>query len=283
MKTSLRELFKSYTHQLQEIYPDQEAKSIAFWLLEFYLEASRKDILADKEINLPPDHRIKSALEKVLEGVPIQHVIGFAPFYGREFIVNAHVLIPRNETEELVHLIINENRLDNPSILDIGTGSGCIPITLALEIPGAKVSAIDISPEAIAVARENATLLKAMVDFQQVDILNQSIPYQDLDIIVSNPPYVRESEKEAMHINVLDHEPHLALFVQDNDPLIFYREIAQKAKISLKIGGKLYFEINEAFAVEMEDLLINLGYLEVRSLQDLNGKKRITVGINHPQ
>jgi len=281
MKTSLRELFKSYTHKLQQIYPEQEAKSITFWLLEFYLEATRKDILADKEVLLGPGHAIEEALAKVLTGVPIQQVTGLAPFYGREFKVNSHVLIPRNETEELVHLIINENRREAPFILDIGTGSGCIPITLALEIPHAKVSSIDISPEALAVASDNAALLNAKVDFQYLDILKQDIPYQELDIIVSNPPYVRELEKAAMHANVLDHEPHLALFVKDDDPLIFYREITIKASRSLKEGGRLYFEINEDFAEEMEELLLQYGYKEVKCLQDLNGKMRIAVGVYH--
>jgi len=273
-------MFIRYTHKLSQIYAEQEAKSITFWLLEFYLGATRRDILANKELVITPDNAIQEALEKVLAGIPIQQVTGLAPFYGREFKVNSHVLIPRNETEELVHLIINENNLANPTILDIGTGSGCIPITLALEIPGAKVSSIDISPEALAVAQENTAILKVKVEYQQIDILKEDLPYQDLDIIVSNPPYVRELEKAAMHANVLDHEPHLALFVNDDDPLIFYREIALKAKRSLKVGGKLYFEINEAFADEMQDLLLRHGYQEVEIKQDLNGKMRMTVAVN---
>jgi len=280
MKTSFRELFKCYTNKLQAIYPEQEAKSITFWLLEFYLGAARKDILADKSIFITPDNGIESALEKVLAGIPIQQVTGLAPFYGREFKVNSHVLIPRNETEELVHLIINENNLVSPTILDIGTGSGCIPITLALEIPGAQVSSVDISQEAIAVARENAALLKAEVHYHLLDILKEDLPYHNLDIIVSNPPYVRELEKAVMHANVLDHEPHLALFVKDDDPLIFYREIAKKAKKSLNAGGKLYLEINEAFEAQMRELLLGLGYKGVRVIQDLNGKMRMAVALN---
>lgn len=279
MKTSLRELFKNYTHKLRDIYPEQEAKSIAFWLLEFYLGATRRDILADKELPITPNSAIETGLAKVLSGMPIQQVTGIAPFYGRDFKVNEHVLIPRNETEELVHLIINENKLEKPRILDIGTGSGCIPITLAMEIPDAQIYAIDISPQALAVARENASLFKVRVNFTELDILKEEIPYQDLDIIVSNPPYVRELEKSAMHSNVLDYEPHLALFVKDNDPLVFYREIAIKASRSLTRGGKLYFEINEAFATEMEELLQHHGYEEAGTIQDLNGKMRMAVGV----
>lgn len=279
MKTSLRDLFKSYSHKLQDIYPDQEAKSITFWLLEFYLGASRRDILANNQLEIPEHNGLEKALDQVLTGVPIQQVTGLAPFYGRDFKVNNQVLIPRNETEELVHLIINENKIKCPKILDIGTGSGCIPITLALEMTDAQVASIDISSEALAVARENATILKTKVDFKLLDILQEDLPFQDLDIVVSNPPYVRESEKASMHTNVLEHEPHLALFVKDDDPLIFYREISIKASQALKPGGKIYFEINEAFASEMKGLLQTYGFTEVRIIQDLNGKSRIAVGI----
>ncbi|KEO73367.1 peptide chain release factor N(5)-glutamine methyltransferase [Anditalea andensis] len=277
MTTSSRELFKNYSEQLKPLYSEQEANSITFWLLEQYLGATRKDILVNKYYDLG-ESAIEGAFQKVLTGVPIQQVLGWAPFYGREFNINPQVLIPRNETEELVHFIIQETKLSEPRILDIGTGSGCIPITLALEIPDAKLFAVDISPGAIKVAKENALLLKAAVQFYQLDILSEDLPFQDLDLIISNPPYVRESEKKLMHRNVLDHEPHLALFVTDEDPLLFYREISKKAIGSLKTGGKLYFEINEAFVEETRQTMENLGFKNVKALQDLNGKFRIVSG-----
>lgn len=279
MNTSSRDIFKSFSEQLKDIYPEQEAKSLTYWLMEFYLGATRKDILKNKEWDNISSTGIEEAFQKVLKGVPIQQVTGWAPFYGRDFKVNSHVLIPRNETEELVHLIIHENKIPNPKILDIGTGSGCIPITLALDIPEAQVSSIDISLEALIVAQENATLFKTSVSFRQLDILIEDIPYEDLDIVVSNPPYVRELEKADMHSNVLNHEPHLALFVKDDDPLVFYREIARKASYVLKNGGRLYFEINEALGEETKQLMVSLGYQDVKILEDLNGKMRMAVGM----
>jgi len=279
MTKDSRELFKFYSEKLKEIYSEQEAKSITFWLMEFYLGATRKDILANKQWETISNSGIEEAYQKVLAGIPIQQVTGLGPFYGREFIVNSNVLIPRNETEELVHLIITENKLPYPKILDIGTGSGCIAITLALEIPGAQVSSIDISAKALDTAKKNAALHKTTVGLQQLDILSEELPFIDLDIIVSNPPYVRESEKSAMHLNVLHHEPHLALFVRDEDPLIFYREIALKAGQALKDRGRLYFEINEALAEDTKLLMEAFGFCEVKIIQDLNGKMRMASGI----
>jgi len=279
MNKASREIFQNYSEKLKNIYPEQEAKSITFWLMEFYLGSTRKDILANRLLDNIASSGIEEALLKVLAGIPIQQVTGWAPFYGRDFKVNSDVLIPRNETEELVHLIINENKLPNPKILDIGTGSGCIPITLALEIPDAEVSSIDISPDALSVAKENASLFNTPVHFHQLDVLSEELPIHDLDILVSNPPYVRELEKAEMHQNVLKHEPHLALFVKDEDPLIFYREIARKAGSALKKGGRMYFEINEAFGEEIKQLMINLGFYDVKIMQDLNGKMRMAVGL----
>lgn len=279
MNTSSRDIFKNYSEELRNIYPEQEAKSITFWLMEYYLGATRKDILANKYWEKISSSGIEEAFLQVLAGKPIQQVTGWAPFYGRDFKINPNVLIPRNETEELVHLIINENKIAAPSILDIGTGSGCIPISLGLEIPGAKVSAIDISTEALSIARENADLFKVNIDFRELDILSADLPFNNLDIIVSNPPYVRELEKVEMHPNVLNHEPHLALFVKDDDPLIFYRVIASKARAALRKGGKLYFEINEALGEETKQLMVTQGFQDVKIMQDLNGKMRMAVGI----
>jgi len=277
---SLQALFQDYSQKLQELYPKQEAESLVFWLFESYLGKKRMDILKNESLDM--EHSgLTLALENLLEGMPIQYILGKAPFYGREFVVSPAVLIPRNETEELVHLILKENPKQGLRILDIGTGSGCIPITLDLEMSDPKVYAIDISGEALAISKQNADLLHSKVEFRLLDILQEELPYGNLDIIVSNPPYVRHSEKDLMHTNVMAHEPHLALFVYDEDPLLFYRVISQKAKKALKPGGKLYFEINEAFGKETKLLMENLGFEEVKILEDLNGKERMVSGINN--
>ncbi|GAB2627075.1 peptide chain release factor N(5)-glutamine methyltransferase [Belliella aquatica] len=271
---TLRSLFTTYSEKLQPIYGKQEAESLVFWLFEAFFNKGKMDVLKDEALGEIPEN-LQSAFSQLLEKKPIQYVLGEAPFYGRAFKVNASVLIPRNETEELVHLIIKENKKLNLRILDIGTGSGCIPISLALEIPSSKIFALDISKEALDVAKENAKKHEAPVAFFQVDILNEDIPVKDLDIIVSNPPYVCESEKALMHENVLNFEPHLALFVKDNDPLIFYKIIAKKAKSVLRSSGKLYFEINEALGERVQNLLKEQGYKEIMILKDLNNRDRI--------
>ncbi|HSI75234.1 MAG TPA: peptide chain release factor N(5)-glutamine methyltransferase [Lunatimonas sp.] len=271
---SSRALFKKYTQKLQDLYATDEAISQVQWLFEHFLRITRKDLLLDKKITAIPEE-LEFAMTKLLSGTPIQYVLGKAHFYGRDFFVSPHVLIPRFETEELVHLIIQENTLVAPNILDVGTGSGCIPITLSLEIPQSKVIGIDISPEAIEVASRNAGALKATVDFLQIDVLKDEIPTGPWDLIVSNPPYVRNWEKEAMHQNVLNHEPALALFVPDEDPLLFYRVIAGKASSNLNSGGKLYFEINEGFGPQTKLLLEHKGFVDVTIHRDLQGKNRM--------
>lgn len=275
---SIRELFKHYVDKLSALYPLEEAESLVIWLFEEFLGKKRMDIIRDEQVEKLPE-ALQAALEQLLKGKPIQYILGSAPFYGREFEVSPAVLIPRNETEELVHLIIKENTQEGLRILDIGTGSGCIPITLSLEMVRPQVFAVDISPEALEMAKRNAFIHHAAVGFHLLDILKQDIPFDNLDILVSNPPYVRYSEKEKMHQNVLDYEPHLALFVFDEDPLLFYREIAKKAKKVLKPGGKLYFEINEALGADTQKLMEDLGYSKVKVLKDLNDRERMVVGV----
>lgn len=272
--TTLQTFFKDYSLRLQELYSKQEAESLVLWLFESYLGKKRMDILKNEKLESLPSG-LTLALETLMEGMPIQYILGKAPFYGREFEVSPAVLIPRNETEELVHLILKENAMPGLRITDIGTGSGCIPITLDLELKNPAVFGLDISEEALKMASRNAFLLHSKVKFSHLDILRDELPVEDLDIIVSNPPYVRYSEKGLMHHNVLAHEPHLALFVYDEDPLLFYRVISQKAKKALKQGGKLYFEINEAFGKETKELTENLGFEQVRIFEDLNGKERM--------
>ncbi|RZS95227.1 peptide chain release factor N(5)-glutamine methyltransferase [Cecembia calidifontis] len=275
---SIRKLFKEYVDKLAGLYPLEEAESLVIWLFEEFLGKKRMDIIRDEQIEKLPE-ALQDALDQLLKGKPIQYILGTAPFYGREFEVSPAVLIPRNETEELVHLIIKENPGEGLRILDIGTGSGCIPITLSREMNHPQVFAVDISPEALEMAKRNAFVHHAAVDFRLLDILKEDIPFENLDIVVSNPPYVRYSEKEKMHQNVLEYEPHLALFVFDEDPLLFYREIALKAGKVLKQGGKLYFEINEALGLDTQKLMESLGYSQVRVLKDLNDRERMVVGL----
>ncbi|MCH6233903.1 peptide chain release factor N(5)-glutamine methyltransferase [Cognataquiflexum rubidum] len=276
--TTLQGLFQDYAHKLQVLYPKQEAESLVLWLFEAYLGKKRMDILKNENLETLPSG-LTLAMENLLVGMPIQYILGKAPFYGREFEVSPSVLIPRSETEELVHLILKENPKEGLRILDIGTGSGCIPISLDLEMNTPTVFGIDISEEALEIAKRNAGLLQSKVAFSRMDILKEDLPFEDLDIIVSNPPYVRYSEKELMHTNVLAHEPHLALFVYDEDPLLFYSVVSQKAKNSLKPGGKIYFEINEAFGKETRHLMEKSGYEEVTIFEDLNGKQRMIRGV----
>ena len=276
--TTVKQTFLNYVNQLSRIYPQSEAESLVLWLFEEYLGLKRSDLANDIQIEKIPEN-LQVGFGQLLTGKPIQYILGKAPFYGREFVVNPAVLIPRNETEELVHWILQENKFPDLQILDIGTGSGCIPITLDLELKQAQVYGMDISKEALDVANKNNQSLGAHVQFMEGDILNQPISISNLDIVVSNPPYVLKSEKAQMHRNVLEHEPHLALFVENDDPLLFYRSIAEKAKTALRTEGKLYFETNEAKAAEVCQLLSDLGYVQVEKRMDLNGKERMVRAI----
>ena len=225
------------------------------------------------------EERLAAAVTRLRAGEPMQYILGHTDFYGRLFSVDSRVLIPRPETEELVHLICHEERSAR-RLLDVGTGSGCIAISLALELPAATVSAVDISTEALALARHNAEQLGAKVDFRQADALQglSEAFDEEFDVIVSNPPYVPDSDRSTMHCNVLEHEPALALFVPDEDPLCFYRAIAEAGLTLLRAGGKLYFEIYHALADEMRLLIESLGYEEVRIITDLYNKPRMLCG-----
>lgn len=197
-------------------------------------------------------------------------------FCGREFCISPEVLIPRPETEELVELIIKGNNIPSPSVLDVGTGSGCIAISLKLDIPTSSVRAFDISASALRIAGSNAARLNAEVSFEEQDILafDPADSRDSLDLLVSNPPYVTEREKRDMERNVLDWEPATALFVPDNDPLLFYRKIAQVGSVMLKHGGKLYLEINRAYGHEVAHLLSSMGYVNVEVRKDMSGNDR---------
>lgn len=276
MPISYQQLVKDWSVQLIQ-YDLNEAENLVNWLLEHHLGLRRVDMMHFlEEKDLPIN--LKADFEKLKTGEPIQYILGHGPFYGREFIVTRDTLIPRNETEELVHLIIKENPKPNLKILDIGTGTGCIPISLALEMNSPEVYALDISEKALEVASENADKLHAKVRFSKCDILKEIPQVEELDILVSNPPYIPIEEKGQMHHNVLDYEPDLALFVSNEDPLIFYRAISEKGKKLLKPSGKIYFEINERFGNAVADLLETLGYQNVRIIKDLNGKDRMVAG-----
>ncbi len=275
-------LHRSITNRLSAIHPQREAETLAFWLLEHFYGVNRTAVILDRELD--SSSKIQEELEESLirleKGEPIQYVLGEAHFYGHDFKVRSGCLIPRPETEELVDRIVQEFQGKAPTILDIGTGSGCIPISLKLALPNAKVSTVDISTIALAIARENATHLGAEVTFHQTDILDEGFEISEqFDVVVSNPPYVLEEEKAEMEGHVLDHEPHLALFVPNEKPLLFYERIADFTKKHLKAGGVLFFEINEAFGEQTKAMLEARGYSDVCIIQDLQGKDRMVRGL----
>jgi release factor glutamine methyltransferase len=215
-------------------------------------------------------------LDQLKKEIPIQYLLGTTHFYGLEFEVNSAVLIPRPETEELVDWIIQSSKVQSKlKILDIGTGSGCIAIALAKNLPNAQVFALDVSEQALATAKKNAEKNQVHLSFIHQSILETEDLAQEFDIIVSNPPYVRELEKHEIKNNVLDNEPHLALFVEDNDALIFYRKIAQLAQKNLKSEGQLYFEINQYLGKETLNLLLEMGFKNCELRQDIYGNDRM--------
>ncbi|GAA4821352.1 peptide chain release factor N(5)-glutamine methyltransferase [Algivirga pacifica] len=273
-----KNIFDSLVEQLIPVVGKEEASPMAFILMEDLLHISRIQVLSNQTVEADLSS-LETPLQKILKGIPLQYALGQAHFYGRDFAVNPNVLIPRPETEELVHKILPYLR-PNSNLLDIGTGSGCIPITLYLEGPQPNTFAIDISTAAITTASQNATKLQAKVTFIHKDILAEELDeLPPLDIIVSNPPYVTEAEKEQMLDNVLKHEPHLALFVPNHTPLLFYERIAELAIKQLRTGGMLFFEINEQFGKETKEMLEQKGFQEVGIHKDMQGKDRICVAI----
>lgn len=218
--------------------------------------------------------KISKVVDELLKNRPIQYIFGQTYFCGHTFKVDESTLIPRQETEELVDLIVDHNKQPDLAVLDCGTGSGCIAISLALALKFAQVDAIDISDGALAVARENAQLLKAKVSFTKRDILTLSGDNEKYDIIVSNPPYIADSERATMEANVLDYEPATALFVPDSDPLQFYRAIAEYGTTALKPDGRLYFEINSRFPEETKEMLKTLGYTDIEIINDISRRPR---------
>ena len=276
------ELKSNFKTALSGLYPSEEIQSFFNILSEKYLKISRIQIAlnSEKEISKETVQNFQSALVRLKNHEPIQYIIGETEFYGLPFKVNKHTLIPRPETEELVEWIFCEfsnqqSTIKNQQFLDIGTGSGCIAISLAKNLPNSKICALDISEEALKIARENAEMNKVEVNFFQTDILKTKTLPKKFNIIVSNPPYVRELEKKWMQQNVLNYEPDSALFVTDNDPLLFYRAISKLAKQHLQPNGNLFFEINEYLANELTELLKSENFKNIEVKKDIFGKDRM--------
>lgn len=273
----LQEVHNTVIQNLLALYDNREASNIADILTEHITGNNRTDRIVYKNTIITPQQYIeyKQAIERLLKHEPVQYLTSKAWFYKYPFYVNNSVLIPRPETEELVDYILKENTIKNPSIIDIGTGSGCIAISLKKNL-SADVTAIDVSKEALQVAEKNAIDLAAEIQFKQIDFLdtNQWNKLGMYDIIVSNPPYIKYEENDSMRNNVLQHEPHLALFVENNDPLIFYRVIAQFGKIHLNNKGSIWLEINETLGIETKKLMENYSY-QATIIIDLQGKDRM--------
>ncbi len=282
--TTADKISKSFKTELKDIYPEREIQTFVEILLEYYAGLSKTDIILKSEKILDPfvSQQIEKALIRLKKSEPLQYIIGETEFYDLKLKVNPSVLIPRPETEELVQWIIENHKNDGKiSILDIGTGSGCIPLALKNNLPDSELFAVDISDKALETAKTNAEINKLDISFFQLDILNAEINqnFEKIDIIISNPPYVLELEKKLIHKNVLKNEPHLALFVENDNALVFYKAIIEFANNYLKVGGSLYFEINEVFGLEMTDLYRENGYQGIELKKDINGKDRMIKGV----
>jgi release factor glutamine methyltransferase len=285
----LKEFKLFFNEALSAIYPKTEIDSFFFILMEEKLKLQRIDTVLKPDFLITKKNLIdlKTIVKRLQKEEPIQYIIGSTEFYGLPFLVDKNTLIPRTETEELVSWVLDEikvltnNKITELSILDIGTGTGCIPISLAKNLTSLNISAIDISPEALLIAKQNAILNKVTIEFIELDILNaESLP-QEYDIIISNPPYVRELEKKEIKNNVLENEPHLALFVADENPLIFYNKIADLAKQQLSKNGMLFFEINQYLGKETVNMLAEKGFKNIQLKKDLFGNDRMIKCVLH--
>ena len=282
---NIQEAQKFLSGNIKNIYSRREAAIITDWVLEDILQLKKIDRLVYKEKSLTKEQTflLHKYSGELLQYRPVQYVLGYAYFMKMKFFVDENVLIPRPETEELVDWMVqsvnNKNRAYN--ILDIGTGSGIIPVSVKKCFPAAEVSATDISMNALEVARKNAAANDTIIRFYQADILNENEweTFATYDIVISNPPYVRLSEKDKMDENVLTWEPHLALFVNDDDPLLFYRKITRFAKRRLNDNGSLFFEINEALGNETVQLLQENNFREITVRKDLQGKDRMVKAV----
>ena len=274
----IQEFKRHFFSELSNLYPETEIQSFFTILVEFKLHLSRIQLALEHNFELDNDDFdfLQNALLKLKNQIPIQYIVGETAFYGLLFKVDKNVLIPRPETEELVEWILQNHKNSNSlKILDVGTGSGCIAISLAKNLPNADVFALDISEEALNVAKNNAAMNQVKVDFILADILKTEKLATNFDIIVSNPPYVRELEKSQMQQNVLSNEPPIALFVKDENPLLFYDKIAELAKKHLTENGVLYFEINQYLGIETIESLKLKGFKNIELKKDIYGVDRM--------
>jgi release factor glutamine methyltransferase len=278
---TVKDVSVSFRKELTDVYDSREVDSLCMIAIAEIAGTSSAKIKAFPELELLQEHldAINAILSRLKTGEPIQYILGHAEFYGLTFKVNPSVLIPRPETEELVEWILSSvggSKSAVGGILDIGTGSGCIAISLKKNLPGVLVSAIDISADAIQTATENAHLNDVQVDFIHDDILTYHSPLTThYSLIVSNPPYVTLDEKKQMHINVTDFEPHTALFVPENDPLMFYKAIADFASNNLEAGGLLFFEVNENYGEQIVEILNHKSFKNIELRKDMSGKDRM--------
>ncbi|MBU2951645.1 peptide chain release factor N(5)-glutamine methyltransferase [Tamlana agarivorans] len=279
----LKDIQKKFHQELDAIYATEEVNSFFYTLIDVFYKVSRIDLAMDTEWSIEDDRVIQKALKQLKKHKPIQYIIGETEFYGLTFKVDKNVLIPRPETEELVEWILkHNNENDKINILDIGTGSGCIAISLAKYLKNANVYALDVSKPALQVAKKNAELNAVDVTFIEADILTtKNVEDLKFDIIVSNPPYVREKEQTLMKPNVLENEPHLALFVKDDNALQFYKAITAFSVENLVDQGKLLFEINEFLGNEMIRLLQKHEFSNIELKQDIFRKDRMIKGVKN--
>lgn len=276
---TVKDLEHEFSTAISPVYGTEEALQLFYLAAEHISGLSRMQLLIkkDMEISMKQYHDYEHILAELKQGRPIQHILSYAWFYGLKFRVNSAVLIPRPETEELVSWIISlvkELKTPVSDLIDIGTGSGCIAITLKKELAHLSVSALDISVQALAVARENAVSNQTEINFIHADILSWDTETK-YDVIVSNPPYIKEDERAEMSTRVLDHEPHTALFVTDENPLIFYKSIADLAINHLRAEGQLFFEINEYLGNETVEMLFAKGFKNIALKKDMQGKNRM--------
>lgn len=276
---NIADLVKFIRDDLGPFYPEQELNSILFLMLEEVLGYSKTDIIIKSDSKLKIKEKIwfEQILGRLKNMEPIQYVLGSTQFYGIKILTDARTLIPRPETEELVSWILEELNTDGLRVLDIGTGSGCIAVAIKKCYPNCQVTGIDISEQALAVAQENADIHKIPINFIQGNILNATEIHKikELDIIVSNPPYIELKEKKLMAKNILNFEPEEALFVKNNSALIFYEAVGEFAFKNLKSGGKVFFETSALYNNDVVDLLKNMGFINVESRKDINGKPRM--------
>lgn len=279
-ENTLRSLRDLYHEVLDSMYESEEVEALWKYSLEDKLNINvKQEKLAQPLLTESNLNTIIPVLERLSTGEPYQYIIGEVEFYGCKLKVDKRVLIPRPETEELCELVLKENDTTKPlNVIDLGTGSGCIPIALKSKSPAWSVEALEVDDGALALAKENAVLNNLAIHFHQADLLNpQTSLLKPYEIIVSNPPYIAEKEADTIRENVLVYEPHLALFIADDDPLLFYRKMLDLGQQSLTTGGRFYFEFNEKYGPEMTELMNQKGYTDIRIIKDLSGKDRFAV------